>query len=653
MNRQVVTGVDQGIFDIVHFLRGGTLQELNTVLDNLSIGAGGGTNFTPSAPLSLSGGVLSINLSSYATVLALSNALAAYTDTTNLTALLASKISTSHEANKLALADVDHSGFDITAGSLSLKTAQGVTVIITADNGGNLSIGSAGIVTVPYLTPLLTNKANSSQVLTDVPSGALFTDTLYTHPSQHSMSMITGLTAALNLKANSSQVLTNVPSGALFTDTLYTHPSQHSMSMITGLTAALASKQATLTTGAGAFLASNVVSGYDLRWLTNGVPTIGGGIRCLHFKSGFAISETLNIGSGQNQLDITATGVTDAAMKTHISNSVYATAGSGITSAGNPSTGIVYFGLDTSIVCTRSQVTADIAAASHTISDTTGLQAALDSKVDDTQVLTNVPAGMPFTSLVASLAKISRLSNGPSAISLGTGTGPDARCAIYEIENAGGSYPQGSFFYGHGLFEGGSNALGTGVGFWGGSGVVVPNQSGSAGAGTLPHMLLATTGYLGIGHRNPQQMLHVDGNALISGSLTASSKSFLIDHPDPVKEALGYKLRHWTVETADCPGGLVQYRRTIDMISTTQSFQMQDWFSHLVKEVTVHVNPFEHFGSAWGRCEGDTITLHATTLGKWHVLVVASRADDCAENHCEQEVEFIPTPPEEGSPAFP
>ena len=41
----------------------------------------------------------------------------------------------------------------------------------------------------------------------------------YTHPSSHPVSFITGLQTALNGKVDDSQVLTNVPSGALFTDT--------------------------------------------------------------------------------------------------------------------------------------------------------------------------------------------------------------------------------------------------------------------------------------------------------------------------------------------------------------------------------------------------------------------------------------------------
>ena len=139
----------------------------------------------------------------------------------------------------------------------------------------------------------LDKKANSSQVLTNVPLNAKFTDTVYKHPSSHPASMIvetstkrfttdaekaswnsktddsavdshiaktdnphkvtkaqvglsnvdntddlskpvsTATQDALDLKADKSQVLTNVPVGAKFTDTVYKHPSSHPASMIT------------------------------------------------------------------------------------------------------------------------------------------------------------------------------------------------------------------------------------------------------------------------------------------------------------------------------------------------------------------------------------------------------------------------------------
>ena len=45
----------------------------------------------------------------------------------------------------------------------------------------------------------------------------------YSHPSNHAISVITGLQTALDGKVDDSQVLTNVPSGAVFTDTNTTY----------------------------------------------------------------------------------------------------------------------------------------------------------------------------------------------------------------------------------------------------------------------------------------------------------------------------------------------------------------------------------------------------------------------------------------------
>ena len=49
----------------------------------------------------------------------------------------------------------------------------------------------------------------------------------------HSISEVSGLQTALDNKVDDSQVLTNVPAGALFTDTVYTHPATHEATIIT------------------------------------------------------------------------------------------------------------------------------------------------------------------------------------------------------------------------------------------------------------------------------------------------------------------------------------------------------------------------------------------------------------------------------------
>ena len=121
----------------------------------------------------------------------------------------------------------------------------------------------------------LVQGATDSQVFTDADHtklNSIATDANdYNHPTNHAISVTTGLQAALDGKVDDSQVLTNVPSGALFTDTNttysvgdgglttndftnadhsklnaiaasannYAHPSNHAISVITGLQTAL------------------------------------------------------------------------------------------------------------------------------------------------------------------------------------------------------------------------------------------------------------------------------------------------------------------------------------------------------------------------------------------------------------------------------
>ncbi len=134
------------------------------------------------------------------------------------------------------------------------------------------------------------------------------------------------------------------------------------------------------------------------------------------------------------------------------------------------------------------------------------------------------------------------------------------------------------------------------------------------------------------------------GDVNITGTLSASSKAFDIVHPDASLQIPGEKewwLRHFCVESSS-PGGLLMYRRTVNMDSATDSFKMPSWFKHLAKDVIIQVTPFKHFGSAWGELleDGVTINVHTTTKGQWHVLNSAARNDTCAVCQCPQEIEY-------------
>ena len=178
------------------------------------------------------------------------------------------------------------------------------------------------------------------------------------------------------------------------------------------------------------------------------------------------MAETVNIGTGKIELTIghPTDMATQTFVKNHIGNNVYAIANSGLTSLGSAATGVVQFSADTSILALRSWVTSQIAGATHSISSVTNLQSALDAKVDDSQVLANVPANMPFTTLQAELNKLTHVVVGISGLSLGGGAGAAHRFAVHEVEIGDPNHTAGHYMYGMGLYVGST----VGTAFWGG-----------------------------------------------------------------------------------------------------------------------------------------------------------------------------------------
>ena len=86
------------------------------------------------------------------------------------------------------------------SGGITTLTGSGAAVITGTSTSKNIQVDLSMFSTTTQKTNLLNGKVNNSQVLTNVPLNALFSDTLYTHPSQRSISMITGLQTALDTK---------------------------------------------------------------------------------------------------------------------------------------------------------------------------------------------------------------------------------------------------------------------------------------------------------------------------------------------------------------------------------------------------------------------------------------------------------------------
>lgn len=74
---------------------------------------------------------------------------------------------------------------------------------------------------------------------------------------------VTGVQTSLDNKVDDSQVLTDVPAGAVFTDTVYSHPTTHSIEEVDGLQTALDSVLPTQTGNEGKYLKTD---GSNVSW---------------------------------------------------------------------------------------------------------------------------------------------------------------------------------------------------------------------------------------------------------------------------------------------------------------------------------------------------------------------------------------------------
>ena len=169
------------------------------------------------------------------------------------------------------------------------------------------------------------------------------------HSTTHTISQVTGLQTALDGKVDDSQVMTNVPAGAVFTDTVT------SINDKTGVIAK----------------ADIVALGIPAQDTVYTHPTTAGN---KHIPTGGASGQILRYSASG-----TAVWGADNDTVTTINGKTGAIAKSDIVALGIPAQDTVY-----------------THPATHSISEVSGLQTALDDKVDDSQVLTNVQ-GAKFT----------------------------------------------------------------------------------------------------------------------------------------------------------------------------------------------------------------------------------------------------------------
>ena len=187
-----------------------------------------------------------------------SNAIIANTIKTGITTEQASAITAN--TNKTGITTSQASAIVTNTAKTGISTSQASAITANTAKTG-ITTSQANAITANTAKPDLTVDGAGTVHANN------YTDTVYTHPTSHPISLITGLQTALNAKQDSignedltiqqtdglqdaldakvddSQVLTNVPANAVFTDTVYTHPTNHAISVITGLQSALNAKQ--------------------------------------------------------------------------------------------------------------------------------------------------------------------------------------------------------------------------------------------------------------------------------------------------------------------------------------------------------------------------------------------------------------------------
>lgn len=120
----------------------------------------------------------------------------------------------------------------------------------------------------------------------------------------------------------------------------------------------------------------------------------------------------------------------------------------------------------------------------------------------------------------------------------------------------------------------------------------------------------------------------------VDGALSKASGTFDIPHPDPDKNADGYRLRHGLVESPTRGDNINRFVVLVsaDQVGREIAVELPDWFRWINEDEQCWTSPVRHFGRSWAEVARDhrTFTFAADGAGAYNVLIIGTRSDDIA-----------------------
>jgi hypothetical protein len=117
----------------------------------------------------------------------------------------------------------------------------------------------------------------------------------------------------------------------------------------------------------------------------------------------------------------------------------------------------------------------------------------------------------------------------------------------------------------------------------------------------------------------------------ITGSISKTSGTFEIPHPDPNKEET-HRLKHSFIEGPTRGENI--YRYAVSVTGGIATITLPDYFKYLNENVQIFTSPVNVFGIARGNLtDPDTVTIEANVDGDYNILIMGTRKDKYARSY--------------------